>query len=261
VLHYKTYCHSNAHKPWVTFVHGAGGSSSIWFRQIRDFKEHFNVLLVDLRGHGNSKHHLQKNYFPTYTFKDISEEVIEVLDHLEISKSHFVGISLGTIIIRELAENHPNRVAKMIMGGAVVKLNGRGQLLMRLGVMFKSVIPYILLYKLFAWAILPKRNHRESRSLFVREAKKLYQKEFERWFKLAAEINPLLRAHRENLTDHLTLFIMGEEDHMFLPAIRKLVDLSKDQKAQLQVIPSCGHVVNVEQPLIFNRSVINFLER
>ena len=40
---------------WVTFVHGAGGSSSIWYRQIKEFKKHFNVILLDLRGHGKSK--------------------------------------------------------------------------------------------------------------------------------------------------------------------------------------------------------------
>jgi pimeloyl-ACP methyl ester carboxylesterase len=34
------------------FVHGAGGSSSIWFKQ--DFKNSI-MLLLDLRGHGESK--------------------------------------------------------------------------------------------------------------------------------------------------------------------------------------------------------------
>ena len=47
---------------WVTFVHGAGGSSSIWFKQIREFKKHFNVLLLDLRGHGKSNFKI-KNVF------------------------------------------------------------------------------------------------------------------------------------------------------------------------------------------------------
>ena len=35
-------------------MHGAGGSSSIWFKQLRAYREHFNVLLLDLRGHGQS---------------------------------------------------------------------------------------------------------------------------------------------------------------------------------------------------------------
>ena len=146
----------------------------------------------------------------------------------------------------------------MIMGGAIVKLNTRGQFLMRMGVLFKSVVPYILLYKLFAWVILPKKKHKESRSLFVNEARKLYQKEFIRWFKLAAEINPLLTAHRENLSPHPTLFIMGDEDHMFLPSIRKLAGLSNGQ-ASLTVIQDCGHVVNVEKPFEFNKEVLGFL--
>ena len=49
---------------------------------------------------------------------------------------------------------------------------------MGFGNVFKSVVPYILLYKLFAFIIMPKKNHKESRLLFVKEAKKLYQKEF-----------------------------------------------------------------------------------
>ena len=40
----------------------------------------------------------------SYTFDAISDEVMEVLDHLKI-KRHFVGISLGTIIIREIADD------------------------------------------------------------------------------------------------------------------------------------------------------------
>ena len=34
------------------------------------------------------------------------------MDHLKIEKSHFVGISLGTILIRQLAEMQPERVEK-----------------------------------------------------------------------------------------------------------------------------------------------------
>lgn len=258
MLHYKLYQHKE-NQDWVCFIHGAGGSSSIWYKQLKDFKEYFNVLLVDLRGHGNSKDHLKENHFPTYTFKSISEEVVEVMDHLKINKAHFVGISLGTIIIREIAENHPERVEKMILGGAILKLNFRSQILMKIGVIFKTVIPYILLYKLFAWIIMPRKKHKESRLLFVREAKKLYQKEFIRWFKLAAEINPLLKGHRANHSNHPTLYVMGDEDHMFLPTIQKLVEQINEKSVQLSVIPTCGHVVNVEKPQEFNNRTLAFL--
>ena len=161
----------------MTFVHGAGGSSSIWFKQVREFKNHFNVLLLDLRGHGDSKPNLKAAFDDQYTFDSITNDILEVIDYEGIEKSHFIGISLGTILIRNLAEKYPHRVESMIMGGAIMKLNLRSQILMRLGVVFKSVVPYIWLYKFFAFVIMPNRNHRESRLLFVREAKKLYQKD------------------------------------------------------------------------------------
>ena len=84
-------------KNWVTFIHGAGGSSSIWYKQVKEFSKTFNVLLVDLRGHGKSKNHVY-NRLKSYTFEKISDDIIEVLDYLKIKKTHFVGISLELLI-------------------------------------------------------------------------------------------------------------------------------------------------------------------
>ena len=159
MLHYYSYPNTNATE-WVTFVNGAGGSSSIWYKQVRDFKKEFNVLILDLRGHGNSKPTLKDTFNSKYTFDSITNDIVEVIEHLKIQKSHFIGISLGTILIRNLAEKRPELVKSMIMGGAIIKLNFRSQVLMKLGVVFKSVVPYMLLYKLFAFIIMPKRNHK-----------------------------------------------------------------------------------------------------
>ena len=255
MLYYKTY-ETDPTAEWVTFVHGAGGNSSIWFKQIRDFRPHFNLLLIDLRGHGKSKSpSFDKR--KRYTFEEIGDDVIEVLDHLQIRSTHFVGISLGSIIIREIAERFPERTKSMVLGGAIMKLNLRGQVLMRLGRIFKSVIPYMWLYKFFAFIIMPRRKHQESRSLFVKEAKKLYQKEFKRWFTLASQINPLLSFFRLKDIGIPTLYVMGSEDHMFLPVVTKIA--SEHASSQLHVIPKCGHVVNVERPEVFNSTSIGFL--
>ncbi len=256
MLNYSLYHHANS-KEWVTFVHGAGGSSSIWFKQVREFRKHFNVLLLDLRGHGNSKPVLKDAFNSKYTFDSITEDIVEVINKEGIRKSHFVGISLGTILIRNLAEKYPNRVKSMIMGGAIMKLNFRSQVLMKVGVVFKSVIPYMLLYKLFAFIIMPKKNHKQSRLLFANEAKKLYQKEFVRWFRLTSEINPLLRFFRAKDIKIPTLYMMGEEDYLFLPSVKKVVSAHKF--SELFVIKNSGHVVNVEQPEVFNKESITFI--
>ena len=258
MLNYAIYRNKESQQ-WVTFIHGAGGSSTIWFKQIKAFSRFFNLLLIDLRGHGKSKHHMLDLTNSIYTFDAIAADIMEVLDHEKIKSSHFMGISLGTILIRTIAEKSPERVNSMIMGGAILKFNFKSRLLMRFGNATKSILPYMWLYKILAFIIMPKRNHKESRLLFIREAKKLYQKEFIRWFKLTSEVIPLLKAFRQKQIKVPTLYVMGEQDYMFLPAVRKVVE--QHQRSQLQVIPNCGHVVNVEHPQQFNQLCLRFLQR
>ena len=257
MLNYTVYKCRKKNAKWITFIHGAGGSSAIWFKQIRFFSKYFNLLLIDLRGHGASKGLIKNPFNSKYTFNSIAEDIFEVLDQLKVYKSHFVGISLGTILIRQLAKIDPKRVSKMIMGGAILKLNLRSRLLMYFGNATKSVLPYMWLYRFFAFIIMPSRNHRESRILFIREAKKLYQKEFIRWFKLTSEVIPLLKIFRREAIEIPILYIMGDQDYMFLPSVRKVVEIHP--ASDLLVIEDCGHVVNVEKPDKFNIGMLGFL--
>ena len=157
MLHYSKHLNPKS-KLWVTFVHGAGGSSSIWFKQLREFTKYFNVLLVDLRGHGKSQKKFYKNISRKYSFSSVSQDILEVLDKEKIKSSHFVGISLGTILIRQIAETCPKRIKSMVMAGAIMKLNIRSKFLIRLGNIFKPFFPHIWIYRLFAYTIMPKKT-------------------------------------------------------------------------------------------------------
>lgn len=257
MLHHKTFFLGPAHD-WVVFVHGAGGSSSIWFRQIREFRRHFNVLLLDLRGHGESRH-LPPAPDAAYTFEDVSREILEVLDHLRIASAHFVGISLGTILIRTLAETAPERVRSMVLGGAITRLDLRSRFLVALGNLLKRVVPFMWLYRLFAWIIMPRKRHERSRLLFVNEARKVARKEFLRWFRLTYQLNPLLRLFEERELAIPTLYLMGDEDYMFLPPVESLVRRHR-RWSLLRVLEDSGHVCNVDQADRFNDAAIRFLK-
>jgi pimeloyl-ACP methyl ester carboxylesterase len=256
MLYYKTYLHSDS-KEWIVLIHGAGGSSSIWFKQVREFKNEFNLLLIDLRGHGKSASSFRNIWKEQYTFEAVTKDIIEVLEYLRIPPAHLMGVSLGTILARQLAEIAPHRVKSMVLAGAVTRLNFTSRLLVLLGNTFKSIIPYMWLYSLFAWIIMPRRHHAESRNLFIREARRLCQKEFIRWFKLTKDINPILRYFKERDLSIPTLYIMGEEDLMFLESVKKIV--REHKLSLLNIVKDCGHVVNVEQPETFNKLSLQFL--
>ena len=256
MLHHITFLNPNTDR-WITFVHGAGGSSSIFFKQIRDFQKHANLLLLDLRGHGESKN-VKTN--ESYTFPFLANDIHVVLEHLSIQKSHFVGVSLGTILIRQLAENYPEKVESMILGGAIFKMNFRSQVLMKLGMVLRFAVPYLWLYRLFAFIIMPRKNHKAARLLFVNEAKKMNQKEFIKWFQLTAEINPILRKFRAEELQIPTLYIMGSQDYMFLPSIKNIV-INHSSSSILVEIQNTGHVVNVKNELVFNKETLDFIQK
>jgi pimeloyl-ACP methyl ester carboxylesterase len=259
MLSYRRHFLSPEHE-WVVFVHGAGGSSSIWYRQVKEFRKVFNVLLIDLRGHGDSQPPMLLPFEgDRYTFDAVSREILDVLDHEEIASAHFVGISLGCILIRTLGEIAPERVRSLVMGGAIIRLNLRSRFLVTMGNAFKRIMPYMWLYRLFAWIIMPRKRHREARNLFVTQAKRLCQKEFIRWFRLTYEVNPLLvRLFEQKELPIPTLYVMGDEDHMFLPSVSRMVS-RHTRFSKLEVLPECGHVVNVDRPELFNLLSIDFI--
>lgn len=257
-LFYKTYKNSNSTE-WVVLLHGAGGSSSLWYRQIRPFANAFNVLLIDLRGHGRSKEQFRDILINQYSFDEVSKDVIDVLDETGIEKAHFVGMSLGTIVTRYIAEIYPERVSKLIMGGAVLRLNRRSRFLMRLANITKRFIPYHWIYSTMAFILMPKNNHKESRTYFIKEGARWGKREFLKWFAMKSEILPLLKYFYENEIKHPVLYLMGAEDYMFLPAIQLLV--KQHPHSVLQIIPGAGHVCNVDQPKDFNSKAIAFLQQ
>jgi hypothetical protein len=71
-----------------------------------------------------------------------------------------------------------------------------------------------------------------------------------KWFKLTAEINPVLKWFQSVKYSYALCY--GEEDYMFLPSVRKVVE-SHYKSSKLFVVANCGHVVNVEQPNVLTR--------
>jgi pimeloyl-ACP methyl ester carboxylesterase len=257
MLYHKKFIHPKS-KTWVVFVHGAGGSNVVWFRQLKDFKKHFNVLLVDLRGHGKSKPTIQEQD-SEYSFDEVALDVIRIMDHLEIKKAHLVGISLGCIVIRAIDKLAPGRAESIILGGAIIQFNKTLKVLIGMAKILNSVLPYMWLYKLNALILMPYRKHRESRNIFVKEAIKLGEKEFAKWMKMTREIKSNLNDFIHKEPSAPVLYLMGDGDHMFLPMVSELVKSHVNSK--LEVIKNSGHCCNLDQAVIFNEISIHFIQR
>ncbi|WP_028784689.1 alpha/beta fold hydrolase [Thalassobacillus devorans] len=241
---------------YVIFVHGIGGNSTIFYKQIKAFRKHFNVLSIHLPGHGDSPS--TTSYSEKMSFQTVNEEIIALLNYLKIPKAHFVGISLGSMVIQNLISHFPERVRSTVLGGSIVRLNAVAKGLLVIGEAIKNFMPYHALYRLFAHILMPRANHKAGRETFIREAKKMKRKDFMSWYKVARHPKKTLKKIH-NAAEVPKLFISGTQDHLCIKDVRKAVQ--KIAHARLAEIPDCGHVCNIEQADKFNELAINFINQ
>jgi pimeloyl-ACP methyl ester carboxylesterase len=254
LLKYRLFVH-HPDKEWVVFIHGIGGDSGTFFAQLKAFKEHFNLLFPDLRGHGLSKN-MNNPEKRGYSLGLIAEDMFRLMDSLGIQKSHFVGGSFGAILIREMQEMQPDRFLSVVMAGAVLRLNPWVYTIFSCGKALASVVNNYFLYKMLAYYVMPRRNHRQSRREFIIRSVKIDVNEYKAWMIILKEVKHKLdRLYRQPMRSP-TLLIMGSQDHTFLNDSKRFC--KNHPETRLLVIPQCGHLSNIEKYKDFNKAALNF---
>lgn len=101
----------------LVLLHGTYGDRSTWHSggHVEALAAHHELILIDLRGHGES----DAPYDPeSYQIDRQVDDVIAVLDALEIDRADLWGASLGGTIGLHLLAHHPHRLTRLIAGGA-----------------------------------------------------------------------------------------------------------------------------------------------
>ncbi|MCK7659919.1 alpha/beta hydrolase [Corynebacterium sp. CCM 8835] len=116
---YRTrYLHAGTpDKPTLFMLHGITGHAEAYARNLAAHAEHFNVYAIDFIGHGYStkpEHPLEIRHY--------IGQVLAIMDELGVEKAHFSGESLGGWTTARLAQQHPERVERIVlntMGGTM----------------------------------------------------------------------------------------------------------------------------------------------
>ncbi len=111
------YCYTggksfNPGQPTAVFIHGAQNDHSVWALQTRYFAHHgWNVLAVDLPGHGRSKGRAKTSV------EEMATWLLAVMDAAEVDKAFLIGHSMGSLIALEASHMAPQRVSALAMLG------------------------------------------------------------------------------------------------------------------------------------------------
>jgi pimeloyl-ACP methyl ester carboxylesterase len=251
-MNYKIY--NNNSPEWVLLIHGLGGSINTWKYQIEDLKG-YNILAVDLEGHGGSdliKHR--------HLLSRTAAEINEILEYENIEEVNIISLSLGTLVAMEFAYSYKEKVKSIILAGFVLNLGIGYKALLALVEGFKYIIPKKVFYPMFANIMMPKKNHKKSRDFFIRESVKMKSAAFRMWltelFKTQFKLKKYLKVIKEN---RLPIFLIsGKEDYFFVNSVMKTY--KKLDEASLCYIEKCGHVCSIEKHAQFNNLMLDFLD-
>jgi 3-oxoadipate enol-lactonase len=103
--------------PWLILSNSLGTQFDMWAPQMPALRKQFRVLRYDTRGHG------QSGVPPgPYTIAQLGEDVTALMDHLQIARAHFCGLSMGGMIGIWLGANRPARIDRLVLANTAPRI-------------------------------------------------------------------------------------------------------------------------------------------
>jgi pimeloyl-ACP methyl ester carboxylesterase len=253
----------------IILVHGLASNAGFWRYNISELAKSYHVIAVDLPGYGKS----QKDFY-TYNMSFFADQVKRLADELHISKFIYIGHSMGGQIGIIFALKYPQYLEKLILAspaGLEEFQTGEGDW-MRSVMTVNGVkktpedgIRRNLAMNFYSW--------KDKWEWMVEErARMLKAKEFEPFcYAVVRSVNGMLDEPTFDKLDGITvptLVIYGKYDGLipnpylhpgfpcdvFEPGAKLIPNCKTYQ------IDNAGHMLQIEQPDVFNQAVLDFLK-
>ena len=247
----------------VIFVHEFAADHTNWEPQMRYFARSHRCIAYSARGYTPSDVPPSAD---VYTYKHFYTDAIAVLDHLNIPAAHFVGLSMGSYSSLQVGLNAPSRALSLTLAGV-----GSGSDLKNLEAHRKQCQANADRYEQIGAAEVAKatreapsripflgkdpRGHKDFYDALARHDSKGSANTMRSFQGGRPSIYTMEDALRTMTTP--TLIICGDEDDN---CVEPSLFLKQHIPASgLAMFPKSGHVLNLEEPSLFNETLERFL--
>ncbi len=230
----------------LVLIHGVTTCGlEAWKHQIEPFSVHFELIIPDLRGHGDTDDNIGK-------IDDllILDDLLCLLDRIGIKKAFFCGHSLGAAVLYRLAIKCPDIIEKMIAASGCHVIS----------------LPKMIDMEMKHWDI--ERLKKEAKK-WIQHLKKIHK--HTHWEEMIHRLRSYLLSYKPLSPEDFSkisvpvLVVEGEDDMYFKNRSYRLdYDYIKIvhetiPNCCLSVIPNAGHSVQLDNPKIFNQVALDFL--
>jgi 3-oxoadipate enol-lactonase len=246
----------------ILFLHEFAADYASWEPQMRYFSRGHRCIAYSARGYAPSEVPAAN----AFTYEHFRDDALAVLDHLKIERAHFVGLSMGAYSSLQVGLHRPERVLSLTLAGV-----GSGSEPSRIEAFRESA----------------QSNARDFETLGSPEVAKTYgnspnripfkvkdPRGFQEFMEALARHDAQGSAHTQRgfqggrpsiyaFEDRIrrltlpTLIIVGDEDDA---CIQPSLFLKQNIPASgLAMFPKTGHILNLEEPALFNETLERFL--
>lgn len=241
--------------------HEFAGDYRSWESQVRFFAKRYQVITYNYRGYSPSETPTDPE---AYSEKILLQDLYQLLCHLKISKAHIAGLSMGGNLTLHFGFNYPEMCASLVVAGCGAGSTNRERFkqdamtvatrLEREGMKAVAELytlgPTRVQFKrkdLRGWQEFKKQmeEHSALGSALILRGVQLKRPSV---FELEAKLKKLQVP---------TLLLIGDEDE---PCLEPGIFMKRHiPRAGLMILPQSGHTLNLEEPDLFNRAVLDFL--
>lgn len=243
----------------VVLLHGFTGSRSTWSTFVSAWKGKFQLIAVDLPGHGETMIETPR------TMNECCYDLVKLFEHLQLTKLHMIGYSMGGRVALSFASLYPDWIASLILESASPGIQSSEERKERI------VNDEKLAQKIKTEGVPAFVNFWEQIPLFAS------QKNISKLSRQAVRQERLAQS-REGLVESLRSMgtgsqssLWGNLDELVQPVLlivgemdQKFVTLNEQMKlgfrrADLVIVENAGHAVHVEKPTKFGKLIEAFI--
>lgn len=263
-LHVEDFRHGTAGATPIVFVHELGGSCRSYDHQVAAFRDRYRCVIFNARGFPPSEVPADVGAYSQDTH---AADIVAVLDGLSISQAHLVGVSMGAASVLQVALNHPSRVRSATLA-SIGSGSDEEPRAYHAGIEARAAEVEARGMAHMAHSIAAGPNRRklkekwpEEHGRFIEQFSALSPLGFANTLRGVQKGRPPVYTWRERAVALRlpVLVIVGEDD----AACRKPCDFLARAipGAQFEMFAGTGHMVNLEEVELFNRTLAAFLER
>ncbi|MFS0780449.1 2-succinyl-6-hydroxy-2,4-cyclohexadiene-1-carboxylate synthase [Bacillus sp. 1P06AnD] len=248
----------------ILFLHGFTGDHTTWKDTIAALPPNMFCIMPDLLGHGKSDSPSDPK---VYGMENAAEDLLDILDHLKIAKTHLVGYSMGGRLALSFALLHKERIISLLLESASPGLESKEERDKRAASderLAELIEEQGMLEFVDYWENIPL-FHTQKKLLPEQQEKIRNQRLANSECGLANSLRGMGTGRQPSWWEALegldipVLLMTGELDKKFCMISEKMKN--RLQKSEERRISGVGHAIHVENSAIFGKIVSEFVEK